>query len=210
MDKIAALFVRHNGPYYGLSGIEPWGLPEKDARDYNGPWPIIAHPPCKRWGRYWSGGPSSKIRYKLGDDDGCFKSALLSARKYGGIIEHPEASRAWKWFNIKKPPRNGGWIKGDAWGWTCCVEQGHYGHLARKATWLYFVTSTKPSDLIWGKSSAKIRADEGFHSTAERKLARTKGIKPRKRLTGLQRIDTPFSFRDLLISLVHDHHFRLG
>jgi hypothetical protein len=22
-------------------------------------------------------------------------------------------------------------------GWVCQVEQGHYGHLSRKATWLY-------------------------------------------------------------------------
>ena len=26
------------------------------------------------------------------------------------------------------PPRAGGWIKADEFGWTCCVEQGQYGH----------------------------------------------------------------------------------
>jgi hypothetical protein len=80
---IAALFVDKNGPYFGRDDVDPWDK-ERDARTYNGPWPVVAHPPCERWGRYWSGGPSAKTRRLLGDDDGCFESALRSVRTWGG------------------------------------------------------------------------------------------------------------------------------
>lgn len=56
--QIAALFVATGGCYFGLPGIDPWDK-ARDARLYAGPWPVVAHPPCERWGRYWSGGPSA-------------------------------------------------------------------------------------------------------------------------------------------------------
>src|SRR4029077_4565674 len=124
--------------------------------------------------RYWSGGPSAKVRRKLGDDDGCFVRALFAVRRHKGVLEHPEASHAWRQFGLQRPPRTGGWIDaGDGLGWTCCVEQGHYGHPARKATWLYYVGATKPPDLIWGPSQGR-RLDEGFHSAEERESSRTR------------------------------------
>lgn len=64
---IAALFVAVGGGYFGLPDVDPWDA-ERDARLYAGPWPVVAHPPCERWGRYWSGGPSAKVRRELGDD----------------------------------------------------------------------------------------------------------------------------------------------
>ena len=129
---IAALYVQSTGCYVGLEGVDPWDV-ERDARAYAGPWPVVAHPPCKRWGRYWSGGPSAKVKRIKGDDGGCFRAALASVRKFGGVIEHPEASHAWWAHGLNKPPKPGGWVAAD-WigGWTCCVEQGHYGHRARK------------------------------------------------------------------------------
>lgn len=33
--------------------------------------------------------------------------------------------------------RGGGWMRGECGGFSCYVEQGRYGHLAKKATWLY-------------------------------------------------------------------------
>ncbi len=100
---IAALFVMRGGPYYGLPGVDPWDV-ERDARTYAGPWPVVAHPPCERWGRYWSGGPSARVRRELGDDDGCFASALASVRRWGGVLEHPEASHAWAAHGLLAPP----------------------------------------------------------------------------------------------------------
>lgn len=197
--KVAALFVLADGPYSELSHVDAWDV-TRDARRYNGPYPVVAHPPCERWGRYWSGGPSAKVRRKLGDDAGCFESALHSVRKYGGVLEHPEASHAFRVFKLGKPPRSGGWVlSDDQVGWMCCVEQGWYGHRARKATWLYAV-GTKLIDLKWGKSPGDfIRLDQGFHSREERRRAIRTGAC--QRLSKRQRALTPIPFRDLLLSI---------
>ena len=134
---ISALYVEDGGPYYNLPDVKPFNKCD-DARMYPGPYPIIAHPPCQRWGKFWKGQPGNIKKGKierLGDDKGCFKSALFDVRLYGGVLEHPEHSKAWQFFNIKKPPRLGGWIKADDFGgWTCRVEQGQYGHYCPKPT----------------------------------------------------------------------------
>jgi hypothetical protein len=210
---IAALFVERGGVYWDLDGVDPWDV-ERDARKYAGPYPVVAHPPCERWGRYWSGGPSAKVKRVLGDDGGCFASALESVRKWGGVLEHPEASHAFKRFDLYPPPKEGGWISWtadigagltDLTTWICCVEQGHYGHPARKATWLaaYLPSGIRPPELIWGPSQGR-RLDEGFHSKAERDAARAAGIPPRKRLSKAQNVATPIAFRDLLISIARN------
>ncbi len=201
---IAALFVESGGSYFGLTGVEPWDL-SRDARKYAGPWPVVAHPPCERWGRYWSGGPSAKVRRIKGDDAHCFRHALRAVEQYGGVLEHPEASHAWAAFGIPRPPKTGGWIHVDGHAWTCCVEQGNYGHRARKATWLYCRAPAihrhhGPPDLIWGPSSG-VRLDEGFHSKSERAAARARGQRPIARLSRLENLTTPPLFRDLLIGL---------
>lgn len=199
---VAALYVMADGCYSGLAGVDPWDV-SRDARTYAGPWPVVAHPPCERWGRYWFGGPSAKVRKVKGDDAGCFASALASVRRYGGILEHPAASHAWTAFNLAKPPRAGGWVKADEFGgWTCCVDQLHYGHRAQKATWLYAVGCELP-DLTWGKSAGGVRLDDGFHSADERRrlrhLRRHEGAI--ERLSKRQRAATPPAFRDLLIGI---------
>lgn len=197
---IAALFVETGGVYFGVPGIDPWDR-ARDARLYAGPHRVIAHPPCERWGRYWGGAPTTWPRLKLGDDQGCFESALASVRRWGGIIEHPEGSHAWRAFGLNLPPHDGGWVAADFHGgWTCCIEQGWYGHLARKKTWLYASGIGLPPSLKWGWSPARVRLDEGFHSAEERKRAIKTGIC--QRLSKKQRAATPIVFRDLLIGLL--------
>lgn len=198
---IAALYVATNGCYFGLPDVDPWDI-TRDARKYAGPHPVVAHPPCERWGRYWHGGPSARVRRVKGDDGGCFLSAIESVRRCNGVLEHPEASAAWRWFGINIPPRRGGWVPAStvAGDWTCCVEQGHYGHRARKATWLYYVGVAPPPELIWGPSQGE-RLDEGFHSAEERARARAAGIKPRPRLSRTENIATPIAFRDVLLEI---------
>jgi hypothetical protein len=199
---IAALYVMADGPYSGLPDVECWALPERDAREYAGPWPVVAHPPCARWGSYWGGSPTGWPRKRKGDDDGCFKAALESVRTWGGVLEHPAGSWAWRFFSLCLPPRSGGWVAaGDGiGGWTCCVEQGHYGHRARKATWLYAAKVSLPS-LRWGPSGKRVRMDDGYHSAAERRRAIKTGAIKTGRLSKRQRAETPAEFRDLLLSI---------
>jgi hypothetical protein len=183
---VAALFVLEDGPYC-LPGVDLWGV-KRDARRYAGPYPVVAHPPCERWGSYWSGGPAWKgPRKQLGDDGGCFASALECVRAYGGVLEHPKGSKAWQAYGLQQPPHSGGWIDaGDDYaGITCCVEQGNYGHTARKASWLY--STRDPVPLLWG--AAPITNTVG----------KARGVC--ERLSSRQRKLTPEPFRDLLICL---------
>lgn len=205
MNKpIAALYVETCGPYYGLDGVDPWDA-SRDARNYEGPHPVVAHPPCKRWGRYWHGGPSVKVRKLLGNDGGMFAHALWAVRTFGGVLEHPEASHAWHYYGLSKPPKSGGWVRADHYGgWTCCVEQGHYGHRARKATWLYAKgPRVMLPELTWGPSQGD-RLDAGYHSAQERAEAKARGETTKRdtgRLTATERLHTPTEFRDLLIDM---------
>jgi hypothetical protein len=203
MNQINALFVDEFGPYHftRVEGVKAWHE-RIDARLCRNGWPAVAHPPCQRWGRYWSGGPSVKEKKLLGDDNGCFAFSLWYVRLFGGVIEHPEASHAFKFFGLPIPQRSGGWSEPDSYGGrSCCVEQGHYGHTARKATWLYAIKTDFP-ELRWGPCESKTRLDPGFHSREEARAARSaEGYTPIKRLTKEEMIFTPTEFRDLLIGI---------
>lgn len=199
---ISALYVETDGCYFGLPDIDPWDV-TRDARDYAGPHPVIAHPPCQRWGRFWHGSTRKPHQYLLGDDGGCFKAALVAVNNYGGVIEHPADSQAWTWFDLEKPKRFAGWLKtNDAW--TCYVEQGHYGHMSRKPTWLYFRGKRKPPELNWSRGEQRLHpvALERYGYEKARRIGMTAmiGGKNKTRI----RNATPVAFRDLLISLVKE------
>lgn len=208
---IAALFVAKDGCYSNLPGVDAWDE-ARDARRYAGPHPVVAHPPCQRWGKLWAGQPlwikRTGERKIKGDDDGCFASALASVRQWGGILEHPWGSQAWSHFGINKPPRIGGWVVADfEGGWTCCVEQGRYGHYARKPTLLLAYHVDLP-ELDWGKGEPRLDP-----AVIERMgLARAKRLGEVGARGGgtnsAPRIGTPDPFRDLLISIAYSAHSR--
>ncbi len=201
---IAALYVETNGAYYGLEGVDPWDE-DRDARKYAGPHPVVAHPPCQRWGKLWAGNPSvikaTGVRKIKGDDGGCFKSALADVRIYGGVLEHPEQSHAWAHFNLNRPPRAGGWIVADFFGgWTCCVEQGRYGHYARKPTWLYAVGTELP-ELDWGRTKIELDPETVERIGLEKAKRRGEVASSGGGVDSTARIHTPEPFRDLLIGM---------
>lgn len=144
---IAALFVTKDGAYYGLEGVDPWDE-ERDARLYDGPHPVVAHPPCARWSRL-AGFTEARFGYKRGEDGGCFEAALRAVRTFGGVLEHPAYSAAWDRYGLPEPLWRGGWTYGLDGGATCYVEQGRYGLPVKKATWLYAYGVGLP-ELRWG------------------------------------------------------------
>jgi hypothetical protein len=199
---IAALYVETDGCYFGLPGVEPWDEP-KDARRYDGPHAVVAHPPCQRWGRFWHGSTRNPHQFNKGDDGGCFKSALSAVRRFGGVIEHPASSHAWSAFDLPVPPICGGWVGSVFGGWSCCVYQGHYGHLAGKPTWLYVsgVLHNDLPELRWGKTEQRIHptalAKHGYAKARRIGMMAMVGGKNKTRI----RNATPPEFRDVLIRI---------
>ncbi len=144
---VAALFVETDGVYFDLPGVEPWDV-ERDARDYAGPWPVVAHPPCAAWCRL-AGFREHVHGYKRGEDGGCFEAALRAVRTFGGVLEHPAFSDAFDAFGLPVPTVREGWTLDLDGGASCYVEQGRYGLPVKKATWLY-AFGVDLLDLRWG------------------------------------------------------------
>lgn len=195
---IAALFVQDNGCYFGIPDIDPWPK-RRDARLYEGPHPVVAHPPCERWGRYWAGAPwQPRGLYRLGDDGGCFEAALYAVRRFGGVLEHPEGSHAWGHFGLPIPERHQGWRRDLLGGASCYVEQGHYGHIARKGTWLFAISDNLP-ELIWSPCEQRLPA-YAVERYGRQKASRI-GMMATLSSRSPQRASTPPRFRDVLISI---------
>jgi len=125
------------------------------------------------------------------------------------VLEHPEGTHAFRSYGLSLPKWRAGWVPaGDDQGFVCCVAQGHYGHRARKLTWLYAVGVELP-DLDWSIPSPMSRLDYGFHSAAERVERRTivAPVVNATRLTARQNLETPPPFRDLLLRMARSRRF---
>ena len=191
---IAALYVDPKGTYSEVDGVDLWGE-DRDARLYAGPYPVVAHPPCSRWCRL-AGLVEARWGHKRGDDGGCFEAALDAVRRWGGVLEHPAYSDAWAAYDLNKPPTGGGWVVAD-WegGWTCYIEQGRYGHAAKKATWLYANGCDLPS-LKWGHV-----ADQDVKAVVSKCGNRKWRRSGMPRLGQNEAAATPLEFRDVLIAM---------
>ena len=201
---IAALYVETGGAYFNLPGVDPWDE-ARDARTYDRSWPVVAHPPCQRWGKLWAGQPlhikKTGERKRKGDDGGCFAHALACVRDYGGVLEHPWGSHAWPTFGLNTPPRDGGWIVADFHGgWTCCVEQRAYGHYARKPTLLYANGVDLP-DLRWGRTEARLDPEVVARIGLAKAKRRGEVAASGGGTDSTPRIHTPTEFRDMLIGM---------
>ncbi len=187
-QKVAALYVDPNGVYSGRDDVDLWDE-TRDARLYSGPWPVVAHPPCARWGQLASVN-LARWGTPIGSDDGCFKAALAAVRTYGGVLEHPGDSIAFHHFGLPKP-RRGSWQRG-LWdeGYVTEVSQNAYGHLARKRTWLYALGVELP-DLDWADRPGELVVGAGIHrnNCAGRRLPED------------QAMGTPLSFAEMLLDM---------
>ena len=189
---VAALFVQPSGCYSALPFVDAW--PEsRDARNYDGPLPVVAHPPCQLWGALaavnyarWGGDHN-----RPGDDGGCFASALASVRRFGGVLEHPAKTKAWLAHGLTKPI-GAGWQLTIDGGWVCEVWQSAYGHRANKATWLYYYGTIPPFGL-------RLARPRGTHQVGWQDQRGKAANKPT--LSKSEANATPLEFRDDLIRL---------
>lgn len=179
---VSVLFCEPDTVYSSFPDTDLWPEP-RDARLYSGPNRIIAHPPCARW---CAMAHLNEKRYglKVGDDGGCFASALASVLTYGGVLEHPKGSLAWGTFDLVRPVR-GKWLCSGSY-WVTEVSQSAYGHKARKATWLLYVGS-EPPPVNWSDP-------KGTHQ-----IGWFDRIKPT--LSKREALATPTPFAELLLSL---------
>jgi hypothetical protein len=182
--RVAALYVEADGCYFGLEDVDPWDI-HRDARTYPGPYPVVAHPPCDRWHQL-SAVNHKRWGFTINEDGGCFAAALAAVRKWGGVLEHPAESRAFRLHGIPEPSR-GYWQQNIDGDWTTEVDQASYGHRARKRTWLLYHGHTLPPALNW-------RVTKGSHQIGlfDRKLPVMKKQ---------EALETPLAFRDLLLSI---------
>lgn len=138
--KVPVLFCESDSIYKDLKGrnrVQLCDVYDKDrnALNYDGRAAAIYHPPCRLW---------SRLKGLSTADESEKYLALWSVRMVqmtGGILEHPADSALWRTCNLPTP----GSID-QYGGFTIVIDQFHFGHKARKRTWLYIV-GIKPNDL---------------------------------------------------------------
>ena len=122
------LFARPDSFYKSLPGCDVFDI-TRDARTFTGHAGIVAHPPCRAWGRLRT---FAKPR---NDEKELALFALAAVRRNGGVLEHPRGSTLWQHASLPAPG-----AACDAFGgWTLGIHQREFGHRAEKPTLLYIV-----------------------------------------------------------------------
>ena len=135
MSEVAVLFARADSVYKTIAGADVWDA-ERDARNWQGGTPLVAHPPCRAWGRL------RQFAKPREDEKMLAVLAVLAVRREGGVLEHPAESSLWVEQMLPRPGR----APDEFGGWTMEFDQFHFGHRAEKRTWLYIV-GCHPDDL---------------------------------------------------------------
>ena len=124
--KIPVLFANKESFYKDFEIFDVYDE-ERNAFNYTGRSPLIAHPPCRLFSRlrYFSNADKKELQ--------CAYFALDKIRRFGGILEHPRSSTLWMNGNFRL---NG---SVDAYGgFLRSVDLSWFGFPARKPTMLYF------------------------------------------------------------------------
>ena len=131
---VSVLFARRDSIYKTLPGCDVWDI-DRDALSFDGVGPIVAHPPCRAWGRL-----AHMANPRPGERD-LAPWAVAQIRAKGGVLEHPAASKLWPTCSLPDPGELDGWG-----GFTVQVQQFWWGHRAEKWTRLY-ICGCEPSDI---------------------------------------------------------------
>ncbi len=131
---VAVLFARADSNYKAMPGCDVFDI-ERDARTFAGGVPIVAHPPCRAWGRLRT------FARPRPDEKALAIFAVSQVRAFGGVLEHPKGSTLWPAAGLPAPGQ-----RDEFGGWTLPIFQSWWGHRAEKATLLYIV-GCEPADL---------------------------------------------------------------
>lgn len=123
---IAALFVRRDNHYASL-GCDCYDV-TRDALSWQGGTPGVFHPPCRAWGQL------SHFAKPLHGERELALWSVEMARKNGGVVEHPYASRLWAAVGCLSFG-----VRDQFGGVLIPVMQSWFGHRAPKKTCLYIV-----------------------------------------------------------------------
>lgn len=153
MQTVAVLFARSDSVYKTLPGCDVYDM-ERDARTWPGGAPVVAHPPCRAWGRLRA---FANPRH---DEKDLARWAVSQVRQWGGVLEHPAASTLWVDQKLPRYPNE----RDGHGGWTMPIHQSWFGHRAEKSTWLYIV-GVNP----WEVPDFPLRLGEATHVVQSRK-----------------------------------------
>lgn len=182
---IAALYVRSDSVYKSL-GVDCWDM-ERDARKYDDLNPVVAHPPCRAWGRL------KGFAKPRPDEKELALKAVDVIREVGGVLEHPVHSDLWKEKPLPKPGEV------DQWGgYTICVDQFWWGHKARKKTFLY-ICGVDKADL----PRIPMNFDMLTHYVGFPKSWKGKSRYGMKEISKKEREGTPIEFAKWLIEVAN-------
>lgn len=178
MRIVAALFIDRLGVYPTLPGVECWDE-ARDACLYNGPHPVVAHPPCGPWSRLRHLSQEDERTKELG------RYAIRAAKRWSGVVEQPAFSRLFADFGIARSE-------------LVEVTQVSWGHVARKPTWLYFVDVPEIVGIRTGGSVTHWASGMRPHARKGRGGFAPEGIKI---CSAEQRRRTPIAFAEWLVGL---------
>lgn len=128
MKEVAVLFARADSIYKTMPGCDVYDI-ERDARNHVGGRPVVAHPPCRQWGKL------RQFAHGDADEKALAIWATIVVRTCGGVLEHPAESALWPHLGLPWPGR----APDNFGGWTAEIRQCDWGHKAEKLTWLYIV-----------------------------------------------------------------------
>lgn len=179
LPTVAVLYARADSIYKLLQGTDVYDI-ERDARTYDGPWPVVAHPPCRAWGRLRA------FASPRPDERNLARLAVALVREFGGVLEHPASSTLWPAQRLPEPGQ-----RDQYGGWTLVVDQDWWGHRAEKRTRLY-VVGCEPQDV----PPLPMRLEEPTHVVQS-----SKRHDCRPHITKAEREHTPMEFAIWLCEL---------
>lgn len=174
-STVSVLFARADSIYKSIPNCDVWDI-ERDARKWPGNAPVVAHPPCRAWGRL------RQFANPRPDEKSLALFAIDQIRKFGGVLEHPAGSTLWDVAHLPNPGE-----RDSFGGWTLPIYQSQFGHKAQKSTYLYIV-GCEPRDipsfpLVLGEASHTV-------SSSGRRRDGTR-LKARPEITKAEREHTP-------------------